>query len=519
MPIERIIVPESGESDAASAPGAARGAVAARGMSLNGYLAVALTLAGVLLIDAFIVSGGNLANWGESTAYHSLLADGFLHGQTSLMIRPDPRLVAAKNPYDWNAHPNWGIWDMTLFQGKYYLYFGPAPALICAAIKYARADSAAMVYDHLLSFLFVAGLTIAGTLTLIAARAKFYAYQPLWTVLIGVMLLGCALPVTWCLCHGTYLEASICGGQCFYLAGMGAGLLALSGRRPWTGAITAGICWMLAIASRLSLAPCVCVTFILFAVGMLSRGDSVRGRAGAVLLGGLPLAGGIIALAVYNAARFGAWSETGWVYQLSSLNHLAMRQAGLLTSSRYMFPHVLRYLLEYPELSGDFPYIGLHDSAHGILGGLGAPGLILEQVGGIAWSVPVLVFGLFVMWRRESSPLACKVPPPTSGCRWLCSSLGFTALCGLLPTTITLFSTERYLADSVPSALLLAVLGFWRLRQAVQTHARRLAITLTFVMLAGVTLLCGLLPPLGDNGRLPQNNPGLYHFLVDRLSF
>src|SRR5271170_3296922 len=63
---------------------------------------------------------------------YARLADGFLHGQLSLPARPDPRLLVLTNPYDPKANAGLRLDDAVLFNGKYYIYWGPVPALLTA---------------------------------------------------------------------------------------------------------------------------------------------------------------------------------------------------------------------------------------------------------------------------------------------------------------------------------------------------------------------------------------------------
>ena len=64
---------------------------------------------------------------------YNLLAKGYLSGHLSLSILPAPELLALPDPYDPIANARLRIWDATLFKGRYYLYFGPTPALLLFA--------------------------------------------------------------------------------------------------------------------------------------------------------------------------------------------------------------------------------------------------------------------------------------------------------------------------------------------------------------------------------------------------
>src|SRR5450432_68814 len=61
---------------------------------------------------------------------YEYLAEGFLHGHTYLSVEPAPELLKLKDPYDPVANPPYRMWDTSRYQGKFYLYQGPVPALV-----------------------------------------------------------------------------------------------------------------------------------------------------------------------------------------------------------------------------------------------------------------------------------------------------------------------------------------------------------------------------------------------------
>lgn len=62
--------------------------------------------------------------------YYNYLTRGWAAGRLSVPIEPDPRLLAAANPYDPQLPDDWKMHDMVLWQGKYYLYHGPMPVAV-----------------------------------------------------------------------------------------------------------------------------------------------------------------------------------------------------------------------------------------------------------------------------------------------------------------------------------------------------------------------------------------------------
>src|ERR1041385_94988 len=70
---------------------------------------------------------------GEIVGPYNVLADSFLSGQTSLVVPPDPRLLRLPDPYDPRQNGYFRIRDFSLYNGNYYLAFGPTPALLVFA--------------------------------------------------------------------------------------------------------------------------------------------------------------------------------------------------------------------------------------------------------------------------------------------------------------------------------------------------------------------------------------------------
>ena len=65
----------------------------------------------------------------RSNDYYNLLTDGFLAGHLYLPVTPDPRLLQTPDPYDPAQNEPYRMQDVALYRGKFYLYFGPAPAV------------------------------------------------------------------------------------------------------------------------------------------------------------------------------------------------------------------------------------------------------------------------------------------------------------------------------------------------------------------------------------------------------
>ena len=103
-------------------------------------LSLAISIFVVILISVYAIwytSLGRFTIFSPVTNTYVDQGEAFLHGQLSLLQPPDPRLVALPNPYDSKQRKSIPfIWDSSLYKGKFYLYWGPAPALILALTEW-----------------------------------------------------------------------------------------------------------------------------------------------------------------------------------------------------------------------------------------------------------------------------------------------------------------------------------------------------------------------------------------------
>lgn len=117
---------------------------------------VILVVISVIALYVWFVSVGNWTRWPSTTSYYNMLPEAFWNGQTNLLQEPDPRLAEIANPY--SAESRTGIpiiTDASYYEGKYYFYWGPVPALFILVANIAGVDT---VGDHVI--VFVAALMV-----------------------------------------------------------------------------------------------------------------------------------------------------------------------------------------------------------------------------------------------------------------------------------------------------------------------------------------------------------------------
>ena len=111
----------------------------------------------IFLIYFWYASVGKWELTYNEASYYNLLASAFRHGQLALEITPDPALLAFNDESLYEPSNREGIpvlWDATLYKGKYYLYWGPAPAILLTFVKFFYVEE---VGDRFLTLFFLSG--------------------------------------------------------------------------------------------------------------------------------------------------------------------------------------------------------------------------------------------------------------------------------------------------------------------------------------------------------------------------
>jgi hypothetical protein len=528
----------------------------------SAWLAVVI----VLVVYVWIASAGTWTRWPAYGSYYQDLADGFRKGQLALATKPDPRLLALADPYDPATNEGLRIHDVSLYKGRFYLYWGPVPAVLLAA---ANVLGLPKLGDQYLVFAFAAGaLIFASRLILRLWYRHFSDAAPAWAVPLAILTVGLANPGPFNLGRASIYEASILAAQMFLIGGICFAVSAFRDRRASPGRLcVAGLMLACAVGSRTSVVlPVAGVTLLTawqvmrlgrrrrpmktrdeaslrrvapppsspdaagapqitgnvgFALVMPGPWDvSARPRRVASLLGLLaPLLVGAALLAGYNHARFGSFTEPGVRYQLAGFNSFKNFQT--LTSGRNVVPNVYSYLFRAPLAKDVFPYLvprkGL-DAA--FPGWLPVPKFHVRDasVAGMLLVSPFVIFaGVALLPRTRGRGLRDDVAEPAGGVRWLSLTLAVTVALGAVPALVLSFSTMRYLADWTLPLLLLATIGFWSgcAARAGRAWPQRVWLAGGAVLMS-VTILVGpLLGVTSDLDQFARFNPALMKRMIE----
>ena len=502
----------------------------------TGWLPVGV-LGGIIVgIYYWLITAGTLTNWVPNYGYHNLLADAFLNGQLHLLTLPEPELLTQPDPYAYAAETGKYATDFSLFDGKYYFYWGPFPALLMAGMR--QVFGLAEVPDSWLVLLFASGCLLFGTLLLREVWRRWYAGLPWATVLPAVLVLGLMTPLPGLLSVGTFYEHPTLGGQMFLLGGLYWALSAFSPTGPSCGRLLlAGIFWALAPATRVPLAVVVAVLGLAVAWQVVRAGKGMPALRTTVALAclGVPLLLSAGAMGLYNYLRFGSPLEMGNRYVLTvGMKTLEMYQEGKFFNLRSAVPNLASYLFYPPDGLEIFPYLVTRQVP--LPAWLPVPEWYLEiaprmpqpkwyfkpfPVVGLAFGGPFLAFAFVALFsaRRRSGTAPEPAAAGTPGLGWLVALLFAAAGLGIFPSLLVPAAAQRYLLDATPALVILAAVGVWH-GAALLSHrpAMRAAWLACAGFVAVATALSGvLLAIFWEGSQFLLANPCLVETLTQIL--
>jgi hypothetical protein len=486
-----------------------------------------LMLAAIELSYVGFLSAWRFTTWPTWSGNYDLLAEGFRSGHLYLSLQPPPALLAKADPFNPAWRQLW-YWDASLYDGHYYLYWGPLPAVAIAIVKTVFRINTA-VGDQYPVFAFYSIYLVAGALLIARMARRQFDGVPAWLVVLCIGVFAYANPTPYLIAAPGIYEAAIAGGQAFLVLGLLLSFEALwrddqAARRRLL--IGAGVCWGFAFACRAStiLPAAIFVAVTALAVSPPAPWPKAwRNLLRPAAWLSAPIAVVVIAHLAYNKLRFDSWLDFGLGRQLSTMR--------FRTAPGYLLPNLYSYLLRPLKPSCWFPYLhapaGLQQAAFPHGPRMPAGYSAIEPVAGLLNATPwVLLAGLAVVFVVVLFRRARRTPGLLAGDRRARATLW----CGVvflvlgtvtgLPEIAEFFASMRFLAD-VAGGLILA--GAWaafalyaRLRDRRWPGHVAAAV---LVGLGGASIVIGLL--LGVEGYdhfFERENPALFGRVVRTLS-
>src|SRR6478752_2867949 len=483
------------------------------------WLVVVLVLACAVYV--YFASAGGMRNWPVYGIYLDLQADAFRLGHLYVPLEPARELVQAADPYDRVNIRYWAP-DLSYFRGRYYVYWGPLPALLQAAVK-ALLGITHVVGDQYIGLYSACLATLGGGLIIERMARRLFGSVPKFVVVFGILAFAFANPMLHNVTTAGTYQSAILAGQGWLLPG-----LALAFEAVWHGGtdaarryrlLLAGVCWAFAVGSRVTVLPTVAL-FIGATALAESWGSERRWRKALVnsLWLGVPVAATGFALLAYNQLRFGNPFEFGLKLQLSGYPRLERFE------SQFWLPNLYSYTFRPFALSCQFPYVF---QEWWISSSTAFPSWMTLPKGYYNMDEPVIGWlrAVPITWFIGFALLL--VPRPRAlhfrhGRVYLWCLVSFSALASLTGLTAlgVYATTMRYLSDVTPGLVLLALLGAFALRASrFGLLAPKLTST-TIALLASATIVFGcLLGYQGYAGHFHKYNPELDAKLVQTFSF
>lgn len=449
-----------------------------------------------------------------TTRYLPMLADAFRDGQLFLNIQPSAELLALDNPYDPRQYTTVEVLhDASLYKDRYYLYWGPAPALLLLLLP-----ETVEVGDAHLALGFGAGLAVVtGSLLLLLWR-RFFPARSWWAVLPGLALLFWGAPIPFMFAATSIYEVAILAGQFFIVLGLLLMLSGLSARPRYLWIFLAGISWTLAAGSRVTTTP----VFVLLAALLLwgawknlgwQRADLLRSAAALAF----PLAAGAVALFWYNYARFGSLQETGMCYALSVVD--MSRTCPHLFSLRYLPANLYLFLFRPLSLEPDFPFVFFRWIEAGdfpFFIRLADHYYVVDPLVGVLFTLPFSVLFAAVAGMQQIGWRDI----PNRYRDYVQSGLLLSMLISFGLLLVFFAPMPRYLADFSILLTLGAMMGFWRSLQTLNTRPTlRFAVILLALCLVLWAAAVGFLTGISGTSRtFYESNPQLFNMLRDWFS-
>ena len=474
-----------------------------------------------IFIYYWFITGAKWA-WTPYTHYFDMLANAFLKGSVSLLEKPPAALANITNPYEYgNRKGIEYLWDSSYFKDRYYLYWGPVPALVATAVKWIHPST---VEDQQLVFFFLAGLAVVMAAMFHWLRTRYYPRSPAWTTGVFTLVPLLSLPMMWIINRATVYEAAIAGGQFFLMVGLYAALRAMRSRHisPWL--FLAGLAWGASVNSRVNNAVAVIWFVLLISLFFILQLKKPSRWFPPLLILFLPLILWAVGLSGYNYARFGSVIETGHRFQLTGPALPA--NYGDVISRLYIIPNLYNFLARPVSLDlRAFPFINVPYVTDYMW-----PFFIhrpytfysSEPIAGIFTSIPffwlillVLMKPIDLVWRwAKELPAAARNPDSAIACIWGMVAGGVLLLLATLSVFIA--SILRYLVDIVPlMAVLASLCAWWGLQFLEKSRFWRTILLILIVLLAVAGIAAGLF--IGFTvypNRFENINPSLYRAIA-----
>lgn len=504
-------------------------------------ISTALLILTIIAYYIWLISVGLWTYWPPTTNYYDQLAAAFQHGQLHLLQGPDPRLLQLENPYDPAARSGISTpLDVSLYNRKFYLYWGPVPGLLLSFFKPIFTKE---VGDQYLVFIILIGIFLLEALILYKLKNIFFPHLHHWVILLSLAVAGLSTPYTWMYNNPRVYDAAIASGQFFFLTGFYmiidviARDVTLSKVQRSQNArveatppdlskkqndvpvllklILASVFWSFVFGSRLTQAMLIAFISLMAIIWFFKRNEySIKSTLPYALALGLPLALGLILLGWYNYARFDSVFETGFKYAMAGPYLQSYLDKIFLPA--YIPQNLYNYIFNppvyhYPFLRSALGQMQPVSSLYTI------PDVYFsDEITGWIYSAPFTFFALIPIFTLIINARKTK-DVHQQFFQWTILGLLGSFAFALAPLLMFFWLSTRYIMDYMPELILLSIVGFWQGYDfLIKRPLPRAIYSLLGIALALATIAVGNAIGLSSHtARIKSYNPALWSFLVD----
>lgn len=453
--------------------------------------------AAILILTIYIWFAKPLTKNGEERYnYYSELAIGFKAGNLYLAEKPSRELLSLDNPYDYFLRKEYNIedfpWDVSLYNKKFYTYWGPAPSLLLTIFS---NEQLVHIKDHYLALIFAYGLSLYSILIAASFWHKSVQNIPVWILWISLLTLGLSTPVTIMLHDSRIYEAAIFGCQFFFIGGCYWAYSSINNNKPvlWKLGF-ASLHWALALGTRITILPVILVSAVVTVIYILKVFNTTSAKifiqTFAVM--GVPLLIALSGLSWYNWARFGSIFEFGIKYQLTNVDYNVFQNS---FSSQYIAGNLYNYFAHPIKILSKFPYMARIEYTPSN-----------DRLAGLIYISPYLFLLFAPLTRMTANFPFTKTRANSQTTRrlpenWVITIFASSALISIFTILSFYFVTMRYIEDFMPSLLLLITIQFLQEYQLlIQNNTTRKILLFTAMIFAIITILAGVLVAMPKDG-------------------
>ncbi len=392
----------------------------------------------------------NYRHFNQAENQYGDLAEAMADGQLFLKTAPPTELLELDNPYDpsrRNFSNTSDYWDLALFNGNYYVYYGVLPVILFYLPYYLITGYA---FPTAIGCIIGLWAAIIGCVYLAQeiARRKFKNASTT-AVLLGAALLPLGSMIIWVGRQpGIYLITYALAIACLT---WGAVLYLKTDRHPWL-AVPGSLLLAMIFAARPQIGAyaLLCVPLGITAARkfVFQKRDKQKtdkkvqkiDKAIYVVCALLPFVIVFSLLGAYNAARFGSPLDFGANYNLTT-NDMTHRSYEVPAA----FSGIYYLLLQLPNVTPYFPFFDATNLSYVFNGNL----ISEPMLGGLLWIAPVCWFALAFFARRAK------------GLRWIAITTLVLVVIVASADGLMAGVLPRYQIDMAMPLTLLGVVGIY----------------------------------------------------------